>query len=283
MLLQKIVPHLAQIIVCPQNTNCASGCVFCQNIKQNSYEDFFLLRPEKNIIKISDLDTLFDWVQYRNSSLHPKVYWISQIETMTKAASNKMLKFLETNYPNYFGILTTNNPAKLLPTIRSRLQIFSCYQNNADFYNWKTDFDLNEEEYQILFDLNPNVYFVNVEFVKKKFLPTMKLIKLFITYWTNKTLDELYLWDKTQVSDGNFWFFLELLILYFKQILWKKLTQLQVLEHQGLHWLLTFSKQVWSRHQEFILSIQNSNNEKVAFLFWVSQIIAWQKQHFKIS
>ena len=60
MLLQKIVPHLAQIIVCPQNTNCASGCVFCQNIKQNSYEDFFLLRPEKNIIKISDLDTLFD-------------------------------------------------------------------------------------------------------------------------------------------------------------------------------------------------------------------------------
>ena len=50
------------------------------------------------------------------------IYIIHQVENMTGEACNSILKFLEEPTPNTYAILTSNNEAKILPTIISRCE-----------------------------------------------------------------------------------------------------------------------------------------------------------------
>jgi len=52
------------------------------------------------------------------------IYVLHLVETMTPIAVNSLLKFLEEPGKNIFAFLTTENEAKVLPTIISRTQVF---------------------------------------------------------------------------------------------------------------------------------------------------------------
>lgn len=53
----------------------------------------------------------------------PKVYLIFEAEKMNAYAANALLKFLEEPHPQIYGVLTTHDASKLLPTIVSRSQV----------------------------------------------------------------------------------------------------------------------------------------------------------------
>jgi DNA polymerase-3 subunit delta' len=71
----------------------------------------------------------------RKMSLSPytashKIMLIWQPERMNVDAANKLLKIIEEPYPDTFFIMVSNDPQAVLPTILSRVRLFSCNRLN---------------------------------------------------------------------------------------------------------------------------------------------------------
>lgn len=77
-------------------------------------------------IKIDDIRDMQPFVQ--QSSGGTRVVLIQDADTMTLGASNALLKTLEEPAPNVLLLLITDTPARLLATIRSRLQAVAVSQ-----------------------------------------------------------------------------------------------------------------------------------------------------------
>jgi DNA polymerase-3 subunit delta' len=98
-------------------------CLTCTRIDHRTYSDFLLLDGEENTIKKEDVQEVLG--DFSKTPLEEKgimVYIIHLVENMTVEAVNSLLKFLEEPTPNTYAILTTENEARLLPTIVSRCE-----------------------------------------------------------------------------------------------------------------------------------------------------------------
>ena len=95
------------------------------NLKIENNIDIAIIEPENNIIdkdKIINIQNKFLTMSFNNTF---KVYFIKSAEKMNLSASNKLLKFLEEPNDNIIGILLTTDINMILPTIRSRCEIFN--------------------------------------------------------------------------------------------------------------------------------------------------------------
>ena len=94
-------------------------------LKIENNTDIAVIEPENNIIdkdKILNIQNKFLTISFNNTL---KVYFIKSAEKMNLSASNKLLKFLEEPNENIIGILFTSDINIILPTIRSRCEIFN--------------------------------------------------------------------------------------------------------------------------------------------------------------
>lgn len=73
-------------------------------------------------IRIETIRSMKHEITLKRRGNDQRIFMISQAETMTIAASNSLLKMLEEPPENTILILTSDNPAQLLPTIVSRCQ-----------------------------------------------------------------------------------------------------------------------------------------------------------------
>ena len=95
------------------------------NLKIENNIDIAIIEPENNIIdkdKIINIQNKFLTMSFNNTF---KVYFIKSAEKMNLSASNKLLKFLEEPNDNIIGILLTTDINMILPTIRSRCEVFN--------------------------------------------------------------------------------------------------------------------------------------------------------------
>lgn len=95
------------------------------NTKIENNFDVSVIEPENNIIdkdKILNIQNKFLTKSFNDLY---KIYFIKSAEKMNQSASNKLLKFLEEPNENIIGILFTSNINMILPTIRSRCEIFN--------------------------------------------------------------------------------------------------------------------------------------------------------------
>ena len=102
------------------------------NLKIENNTDIAVIEPENNIIdkdKILNIQNKFLTMSFNNTL---KVYFIKSAEKMNLSASNKLLKFLEEPNENIIGILFTSDINIILPTIRSRCEIFNTKKTNMD-------------------------------------------------------------------------------------------------------------------------------------------------------
>lgn len=91
---------------------------------QDAVEEINLIASKKSTIKKEDVQDIIEAFSLTASERAGKViYIINCVETMTLAAVNSLLKFLEEPGKNVFAILTTENESKVLPTIISRTQL----------------------------------------------------------------------------------------------------------------------------------------------------------------
>ncbi len=123
--LKEIAIYVAKSLVCDNPSPLACDkCISCQRIEDGNYADLIILDGKEKTIKKSDVENITD--NYSRTALENKgkmIYILNLVENMTVEAVNSILKFLEEPGNDIYAILTTENEAKVLPTILSRNQI----------------------------------------------------------------------------------------------------------------------------------------------------------------
>ena len=126
MPLKETALFLAKSILCDSpNPLACDSCITCTRIDEGNYPDVMVFDGEKDRIKKGDIERII--TNFDKTALESKgimIYVLHLVETMTPIAVNSLLKFLEEPGKNIFAFLTTENEAKVLPTIISRTQVF---------------------------------------------------------------------------------------------------------------------------------------------------------------
>jgi DNA polymerase-3 subunit delta' len=118
--LDAFIKEYMKSIVCTGN-----DCVWCKKIDTDSYFDFIKIDGNKETIKKEQIqDVISRYSKSSTESRGIKFYVIYGIENSTTQAINSLLKFLEEPTNNTYAILTTRSDNFVLPTIKSRCQIY---------------------------------------------------------------------------------------------------------------------------------------------------------------
>lgn len=116
--------HLAKTLVCDNPHPLACGeCFTCLRIDDGNYADFMIFDGSEKTIKKEDVQSVEG--NFEKTALEAKgkmIYVLHLVENMTAEAVNSLLKFLEEPGRDIYAFLTTENEAKVLPTIISRTQ-----------------------------------------------------------------------------------------------------------------------------------------------------------------
>lgn len=107
------------------NPNCR--CPGCVRTRMDNHPDLITILPAGNSIKIEQLRQLQHNLFYRPLLGKRKVCFFPDAELLTEAAANSFLKTLEEPPPGVVFLFTAVRPDLILPTIRSRCQIYRLF------------------------------------------------------------------------------------------------------------------------------------------------------------
>lgn len=110
---------LAAAAVCKAERRPCLSCNACRKIMANTHPDFITVEdPEKKTLPVKQVRLARDDMFVRPNEAERKIYLFPQ--EMNIEGQNALLKVLEEPPPYGVFILLTDNPEKLLPTVRSR-------------------------------------------------------------------------------------------------------------------------------------------------------------------
>lgn len=119
---KKIVAiEFAKNMLCLNNENghACGNCEACKTFENNA--DFFIIEPEKNIIKVDVIRDFEKEVYLKPTTSSRKCFIINDADLMNESAQSALLKILE-EPPEYATIiLVATKKEKLLNTIKSRV------------------------------------------------------------------------------------------------------------------------------------------------------------------
>ena len=105
-----------------QITSPCGKCRTCRKINAERHPDVIFVRPEKGIIKISQVRDLCHMLSMKPYEARQRVVIISEAHAMNLEAGNALLKLLEEPPERTLLILTAPHSRNMLPTIISRCQ-----------------------------------------------------------------------------------------------------------------------------------------------------------------
>lgn len=200
-------------------------------IESNNHSQIHLIRPDSNVIKKNQIIALQD--EFSKTSLLniPRIYIIENIDLISSAAANSLLKFMEEpDNKNVYGILITSNIQQVLPTIISRSQVIRVVNNNelqlieklvnndVDLYVATNIIHLTKDFNKALeYKDNYNVLTI-IEFLKNYFINFNNF-----NYYPNLIIEQnlsFILYDRIYYE-----MFLELLLIHYLDLLKEKLKQ----------------------------------------------------------
>ena len=108
---------------------CGSCKLLLTNTEMVQHPDFMQLLPDDKLhYSVEEVRSLIEGFSLTRSLAANRIAWIPQADLLSaggqSGAANALLKLLEEPRPNSFLILMTSRPSGLLPTIRSRCQVF---------------------------------------------------------------------------------------------------------------------------------------------------------------
>jgi DNA polymerase-3 subunit delta' len=113
------------------------NCKSCLLFDAHSHPDLKKILSDKPSIGVDSIRNANEFVTTTSQLLGNKVVIIDDIHLMTEAASNSLLKTLEEPSNNTYILLSTNQPAKLLATIKSRCEkIRISLPDESDSIDW---------------------------------------------------------------------------------------------------------------------------------------------------
>ena len=115
---------LAAKLNCGEDNGPCGSCPVCLNIAAGSYPDCHLIEPDRGSHRLEGMKALALQAQLSAANGGWKVFILSQADKISDEAANNLLKLLEEPPPGTIFILLSDQPEQLLPTIRSRCQLF---------------------------------------------------------------------------------------------------------------------------------------------------------------
>ncbi|MFU8793127.1 MAG: hypothetical protein ACNA7K_03795 [Acholeplasmataceae bacterium] len=213
---------------------------FDETLKKQIFDrkipNVMVIEPDGATIKkeqIMDLQKEFSKTSLVSGS---RIYIISQVEKMTVAASNSLLKFMEepSNKQTY-GFLLTDDQDVVLPTIKSRSQHVGLKSlDEVSLKNVLLEEQVDPAMAAILPYLTKNVDEAMTLSIDPNYIEMMHLIKEFAEAWQDKqqSLVLFFLRNARLVTIDRVYFksFLELLLLFFLDLIYYKTNQPIVME-----------------------------------------------------
>ena len=99
-------------------------CRNCKLIEQEEFPDVTLIKPVNQVIKTERIRELVALFSQAGIESQQQVFIIEQAEKMHPNAANSLLKVIEEPQSEVYIFFLTSDEEKILPTIRSRTQIF---------------------------------------------------------------------------------------------------------------------------------------------------------------
>lgn len=99
-------------------------CRNCKLIEQEEFPDVTMIKPQNQVIKTERIRELVGQFSQSGIENQRQVFIIEQAEKMHVNAANSLLKVIEEPQSEIYIFFLTNDEEQMLPTIRSRTQIF---------------------------------------------------------------------------------------------------------------------------------------------------------------
>jgi DNA polymerase-3 subunit delta' len=145
---EQLIEQLVKSLLCISKNACG-GCKACKLFDARSHPDMKYVVSEKPSIGVDLIRQASEYVTTTSQMLGNKVVVIENIERMTEAASNSLLKTLEEPSKNTYLVLTTNKPNSLLATITSRCEKIRLplpsFENSLNWLATQTDLPISED------------------------------------------------------------------------------------------------------------------------------------------
>lgn len=116
----ELAMSVAATILCSKSGGACGNCHACQLCDALSHPDMHILDGREEGIKVDAIRSLVRQVSQTPQIGRSKVVVIHQAEAMNSNAANALLKGLEEPPPDTYFVLTSNQAAGLIATIRSR-------------------------------------------------------------------------------------------------------------------------------------------------------------------
>ena len=122
----EMVQFLAKSLFCTDKVGVlpCEKCRNCKLIEQEEFPDVTLIKPVNQVIKTERIRELVGQFSQAGIESQQQVFIIEQAEKMHLNAANSLLKVIEEPQSEVYIFFLTSDEEKILPTIRSRTQIF---------------------------------------------------------------------------------------------------------------------------------------------------------------
>lgn len=122
----EMVQFLAKSLFCTDKVGVlpCEKCRNCKLIEQEEFPDVTLIKPVNQVIKTERIRELVGQFSQAGIESQQQVFIIEQAEKMHPNAANSLLKVIEEPQSEVYIFFLTSDEEKILPTIRSRTQIF---------------------------------------------------------------------------------------------------------------------------------------------------------------
>lgn len=129
-----IATQLAKSILCQNKDDIepCHNCIICNRIVSKNHPDVHWIEPEGQSIRIEQIKALQMEFMYSGLESNQKIYIITNADTLTLNAANRILKFLEEPNKKTTAILLTENSQSMISTIRSRCQLIDLQPLNPE-------------------------------------------------------------------------------------------------------------------------------------------------------
>ena len=117
---------LSKSLFCSEKTGIfpCEKCRNCKLIEQEEFPDVTMIKPQNQVIKTERIRELVSQFSQSGIENQCQIFIIEQAEKMHVNAANSLLKVIEEPQSEIYIFFLTNDEEQMLPTIRSRTQIF---------------------------------------------------------------------------------------------------------------------------------------------------------------
>lgn len=156
-------------------------CRECQLIAENEFSDVKIVKPSGQVIKTDTIRELMRDFSRSGFEGKSQVFIIQDCEKMHVNAANSLLKFIEEPQSSSYMILLTSDENKVLPTIKSRTQIFRFPKNKPLLIEQAEKAGVLKTQAEILAELAKTPKHLDGLMQDKKILDVIQTCERFVT------------------------------------------------------------------------------------------------------